>query len=296
MITDDTLTLVVNGSAWEVQGGSAALQYNNRVRTRLQGNTTFYIADSGSDTTGQGTYTAPWATMTHAGSVVNNYIDAAGYNVTFNHNGFTLISGTNVSGALWYAFSTAAPPSQDILLNVGDKMTIGFSAVNAIPLKIAAVQGVYKATLIVHTTNTTNSDWWWEPNNATYTNAFSSWTIETQDTGTASPPYISAAADVFTNASNQKAFAFDLFGGPTTGDTINDVGPCIQEFIVSTYTTAKMIKQSSGIHGGPASGFSKWADTATVWSSLGTLYDIGGNAAETVNATVAGTIIVERLA
>jgi hypothetical protein len=34
MITDDTLTLVVNGSAWEVQGGSAALQYNNRVLCR----------------------------------------------------------------------------------------------------------------------------------------------------------------------------------------------------------------------------------------------------------------------
>jgi hypothetical protein len=83
-------------------------------------------------------------------------------------------------------------------------------------------------------------------------------------------------------------FYFDLFGGPDSSDTINDIGPSIQEFIISTYTNAKMVKQSGGIKGGVSSAFTIWNDTSTAWTILGTLFDNGAT-------QITGSAIIERL-
>ena len=84
-------------------------------------------------------------------------------------------------------------------------------------------------------------------------------------------------------------FYFDQFGGPSGSDLQNDIGPSISEYLISTYTAAKIVKQSSAIMGGPAIGSAFWNDTTTAWTSLGTIYD---NSA----TSLTGIACVKRLA
>lgn len=55
-------------------------------RTALSGNTTYYVSNSGSDSTGAGTTGNPWATFQHAYNQLQG-IDCAGYSVTIQFQG-----------------------------------------------------------------------------------------------------------------------------------------------------------------------------------------------------------------
>lgn len=84
----DTLVLAAGGSDWQVVSGTAQLQYTSRVRTRLRANTSFYVNSvSGSDVTGTGTSSAPWATLQYARNWVQANIDLSGHAATFNCSG-----------------------------------------------------------------------------------------------------------------------------------------------------------------------------------------------------------------
>lgn len=56
-------------------------------RTRLTGNATYYVSNSGNDTTGNGTTGTPWATFQYARNYVAQNIDCAGFTVTYQFQG-----------------------------------------------------------------------------------------------------------------------------------------------------------------------------------------------------------------
>lgn len=64
-------------------------------RISLTANTTFYVATTGSDITGDGSSGSPWLTLQHASDYVQKYIDLSGYTVTIS-----VASGTYTSGVL----------------------------------------------------------------------------------------------------------------------------------------------------------------------------------------------------
>lgn len=66
------------------------------TRIRLTANTTFYVATTGSDVTGNGTQAAPWQTLQHAFLAIYEGYDLAGFTVTIQ-----LSNGTYVAGILW---------------------------------------------------------------------------------------------------------------------------------------------------------------------------------------------------
>jgi len=220
-------------------------------------------------------------------------------------------SGINYNNQpLGYTVGQTLP--DNVALAPGQNYTVSFTNAATIPLKVSVQQGVYRLTLVINATNTTNSDWYLNPNIISndptngivdYNNfrqyaivavdqelvAFGSATTPAQFTtitGPPSAPFIGVIPYVQYNIVS--TFYFDLFGGPYSSDTKNDIGPSIQEFIISTYTNAKMVKQSSGITGGMSSGFSIWNDTSTAWTILGTLFD--GHATQ-----ITGSAIIERL-
>jgi hypothetical protein len=206
------------------------------------------------------------------------------------------IPGTNDGTGSYdgvYQFDVSTPPTAPFALVANEQVTITFTNVSTIPLNVATTPGIYRLICVITTSNTTDSNWRLQPNNSNYTDAFSSWVIENSDSTTGGaltvPPFLSSTPIAGASIGTSSGFYCDLFYGPSTGDTINGIGPSLNEFLISTYTNAKMIKNSSGITGGPASCFSNWGDTTTPWTLLGTLSD--------VNATsISGTIIIERMA
>lgn len=206
------------------------------------------------------------------------------------------IPGTNDGTGSYdgvYQFDVSTPPTAPFALVANEQVTITFTNVSTIPLNVATTPGIYRLICVITTSNTTDSNWILRPNNSNYTDAFSSWVIENSDSTTGGaltvPPFLSSTPIAGASIGTSNGFYCDLFYGPSTGDTINGIGPSLNEFLISTYTNAKMIKNSSGITGGPASCFSNWDDTTTPWTLLGTLSD--------VNATsISGTIIIERMA
>lgn len=68
-------------------------------RIKLTANTTFYVATTGNDTTGNGTAGTPWATIQHAVNTVMTGYDLGGYVVTFACTG-NFTAGCNVGAAM----------------------------------------------------------------------------------------------------------------------------------------------------------------------------------------------------
>lgn len=81
-------------------------------RKRLTTNTTFYVATTGNDSTGDGTSGTPWATIQHAVDVIRNSYDLAGYTATVNVAAGTYaplaVSGPIVGGNLVIAGASSA--------------------------------------------------------------------------------------------------------------------------------------------------------------------------------------------
>jgi len=202
-------------------------------------------------------------------------------------------------------FDLSSPPSSDIVLGVSEKVIITGTGVSSWPLHVAVTPGqIFKMRVFISSSNSTNTDIYFRPNNTTYTNAFSWWIQNNVDQNvsslgsagalanfTANPtsPYVGNIASAGAALSATSGFYHDMFGGPTGSDNVNDIGAWTVEWDFVTTTTSKWASSKGAIAGGPSGGFGKWVDTTTAWTSLGTLVD--------VNATsMTGTIIVERLA
>ncbi|BBE51144.1 hypothetical protein OYT1_ch1597 [Ferriphaselus amnicola] len=56
-----------------------AITSSGGIRKRLTANTTWYVATTGNDATGNGSFGSPWATMQHAYDWISNNIDANGF-------------------------------------------------------------------------------------------------------------------------------------------------------------------------------------------------------------------------
>jgi len=204
-----------------------------------------------------------------------------------------------------FRYDLSAPPAADIKLRVGERITLKFAAAASIPLYTATVEGLYAVKLLISATNTADSNWLFRPNNTTYASAFSYGVVEhgdveitsfgssTANAGfanlTSHPNFIGSLPRVDYNRQSRSSFFFDLFYGPTSADTIQARGPCMQELLISTRTVAKMVKQSGAILASPSINASYWHDTTTEWSSLGTLVDQGAS-------SLTGIAIIDRLA
>jgi hypothetical protein len=134
-------------------------------RIKLTANTTFYVATTGNDTTGNGSNSAPWFSIQKAINYVENNIDLAGYSVTisvangtyasFVASGPLVGAATNSSvTALVIQGNTASPTSCVIsttatgqncaLASFGAAFSIGgfsFSASGLGASGLAAIQG-----------------------------------------------------------------------------------------------------------------------------------------------------------
>ena len=210
-----------------------------------------------------------------------------------------LLTGKN------YTWNLSSPPSSDVLLLPRDRATINFTGVSTIPLKIQTVQpGRYTIKAFIDVDNTTNADISLRPNNTTYTNAFSFWVTANTDTnisglgnatsgvtGTVSTvsPYVGNLPLSSGAIAARNDFYHDLFAGPSGSDNLNDIGPWLMEWLCNTGTTSKIVRGLGAIAGGTSGSFSKWNDTTTLWTSLGTIVDPNATA-------MSGTVIVERLA
>lgn len=90
-------------------------------RTRLTANANFYVATTGSDTTGNGSAGSPWATVAYAYFVLLNYYDQAGFTATINVGAGTIAAG--VAGP--------APTTGHIVINGAGAGSTAFVTVNA---------------------------------------------------------------------------------------------------------------------------------------------------------------------
>ncbi len=197
-----------------------------------------------------------------------------------------------------FSFDASSPPSAPFMLGLRDRLVITFEGPTVLPFYVATSPGqAYKALVIASAvslsgTISAGDDLNFCPNDQTYTSAFSPFTVNNSDAYTSSlpSPYVDSSPLVTNAPSSASSFYMDLFSGPCLADPLNDRGPFILEMIFSTATSGKMIKWSSGLTGGPASGFGLWNDTTTLWTSLGTLNLVGNI------SSASGTILIERIA
>ncbi len=89
------------------------------LRYRLAGNTSYYVSSGGSDTTGNGTAAAPWATPQKAVNWIYANVDSANYKVTINVADGTYppvaVSGPLPGGGALYLVGDVAAPQNCII-------------------------------------------------------------------------------------------------------------------------------------------------------------------------------------
>ena len=195
----------------------------------------------------------------------------------------------------YQSFDLSSPPSSDLIMQVGDQVTITFTNVVSIPLHIACPSGggVFNLEWIATSNAATDTDIEFYPNNTIYTGAFKNWKNVPTDNGASSASAYVASAPVTALVNSQANFFFvDIFDGPSGNDNVNTIGPFMASFNISTFTVAKMLKAMAGGAGGSGVHFCSWADTTTAWSSLGTLSAGVGSPTQAQS----GVIVVKRVA
>ena len=213
-------------------------------------------------------------------------------------------------------FDESAPPAADLFMAIGDQRNITFSNVTQVPLKTITVEGgVYEMEFVGTISNSQNTDICLWPNVINTAQTGFDWTAIVcsdgdlpNDNPITNPPYIYIipaveAAAPPTGPQSTACFFFDLFGGPSQNpaDTINDIGPFMIRITCSTSAVAKMCRSWGAVRGGPSLGFTRWYDTTTPWTSLGTLTvrlpeAIYGTIPPVAAATISGMVIIKRLA
>lgn len=85
-------------------GGSAAalkaaLIAASGMREPLIADRSYYVATTGSDTTGAGSIGSPWATLQHASNVIQETLDIAGFTITIH------VADGNYAGVAWQGYT-----------------------------------------------------------------------------------------------------------------------------------------------------------------------------------------------
>lgn len=113
------------------------------ARTRLNGNTSFYVSTTGSDSTGTGLSSgSPWLTMQHAYNTIQNNYDLNGYQATIQLADGTYSQAFNPSGSVVGQTSVSG-----LVLN-GNSITPTNVVINA-SSGAACVEADFDATLVV---------------------------------------------------------------------------------------------------------------------------------------------------
>ena len=93
---DTVIEIVGPGPAGPIGPQGPAGEGGTAGRTKLDANTTFYVATTGDDTTGDGTNGAPWATLQHAYDVLAASYDFGGFTATMQVADGTYAAGLSV--------------------------------------------------------------------------------------------------------------------------------------------------------------------------------------------------------
>lgn len=184
---------------------------------------------------------------------------------------------------------------------IGDISVVTFTNQQSVPLNVATVEGgVYEVELIIVASTSTNNFFFLFPNDTSYPSSyFPSWFLASSDQGGSanSPPFLAAVPIATANQFVTGTFGMDSFFGPNQYDNINDIGPLLFNMTISTSKTAKFIRWFLGITGGISAGYTKWADTTTPWTSLGTFKTSQAGLSYTAAmATLSGVAIIRRSA
>jgi hypothetical protein len=144
LVGSNTVTPVNDGVNWQLADASVPR------RTVLGANTSYYVATTGSDSSGNGSMASPWATIPHAINVIQGTIDFGGYVVTLNVADGTYTGGIAINGPF--------VGNSGGLLIVGDTTTpanciISTTSLDAVSLR----QGAENITLEGFTLQTTTS-------------------------------------------------------------------------------------------------------------------------------------------
>jgi hypothetical protein len=230
----------------------------------------------------------------------------------------TMFQKLNARWPFYFFDEASSPPASDLPMAIGDHFAITFTNALSIPLKVAAVPGVYSIELVITASNSLRCDLTLRPNNTTYAGKFNAYAL-LFNTGSAGPSQVPSGNNATTSgnpdtganpvtfwSSGGGAFDIPMFGQIAAGDTVDGVAPFMLNIICSTFTAAKNVRWNGAIVGGPTNGFEKWLDTTTAWTSLGTIVvyqPLSGNyngntplGTPPVAASVTGTVIVRRLA
>lgn len=189
------------------------------------------------------------------------------------------------------------PPSQDISLNVGDRLTLNFFDFSTLPLYVSSSPGMYKVILNVLWANSVDSLIEWIPNyDYGIGDSFELLSIEANySSGSLSTiPYVNRAY-----ASGR--FNFDMSYGPG-GDPYAERGPFLAEFLASTYTESKIVKGSTSVSGSASINTARWlngdgrgdpaVNNTTPWYKLGF---IQYNASYSPGTIFSGVATIERI-
>jgi hypothetical protein len=194
--------------------------------------------------------------------------------VPLNPQGILDLSSTYIRSNV-YTFRRVdlSNATSDYMLQVGEEAYISFSNTTSVPLRIATQSGTYyEMDLIsfVQLKSGTNNPVFLNPNNTTYSNAFTFMNV-----------YIN---DSINNPSSSKVTynAFRISWGVTHA-----------RVYIHNITTAKSVKSLAHVWDSTSNGcaltmeLTYWNDTSTAWTSLGTI---------TFPQSTSGYILVRRLA
>lgn len=223
------------------------------------------------------------------------------------------------TGPINYVINLNNPPSTYINMALNDTLYISFSNVTQVPTFVNTLGGTFRVIICLSGVSSVNNDLFWLANNQFYpgnspissTGSFTTWCAENSDapnpwdtnfTPQGAPAFLSSVAQTFVSTQygdngvggNLGWFAMDAFGDGARpdGDNINDLGPCMWDVLLCTSTPCKMVKFNGGVAGGCGIGFSRWFDTTTPWSLLGT-FGIGADLSAVNPSSITGFAYVQ---
>jgi len=243
------------------------------------------------------------------GSVYSQYTS---YNVVMNEGDLIFFSSNGTSWQLGggngqslntLTYPITAPPPSDVNLQPGNRIQITHTNVTAVPWRCATNPGLYRVTAVLTSASTRNCACGILPNNNNYPGAFFCASAASQDqactgfgssggpesfTSITNYPYLSGIHGHIFNTYD-RCYHYPFYG-PSSHDSNWGGCPIIIEYLISTYTAAKIIKCHSVCQGGIAHSTACWQDTTTPWLSLGTFHF-----PLALTATFSGTTLIERL-
>lgn len=198
----------------------------------------------------------------------------------------------------FFTFDVSAPPATPFNMAIGDQLNVTFAGVTSIPLNVLANGGIFSIELIITASNASFSTVLLMPNDTGATGTFKLWYTAFFDDPNGVDPFDlnKIPASEIVTSTTYAGFLIRIFSGRGDLDDNWGNGPFMLRSEICTAIAAKTIHYHSGVFGGPAEGYTKWNDTTTPWTSLGTLKVSAASpgTAFTPLATVSGVAIIKR--